>query len=529
MRKNYIFFLFSIFFLPAFSMNASEGKIMVNETSSKSNKISSLSFTGGTSLVVSLSSTVETCTAADGTATASLSGSGGTGIISYAWSNGNSGSTITNLPAGTYSVTASDEAGCMGISSISVNQSSVILNVTTMVTDEICTANDGTATASATGGTAVYSYSWSNSGSTALISGLTADTYTVTATDANGCMGTANAVVNQNVITLSPSISVTDAICTADNGTAMVSVTGGTGAYSYGWSTSGSTAMLSGLSPASYSVTVTDGNGCQGTTSAIVGQENISLSLTGSSTLSSGTDGTATASATGGTAAYDYSWDNGGMTATITGLVPATYGVTATDVNGCEGNTSVVVEAVLPIELLSFSGSYDKGIVNLSWSTALEINNKGFYIEKYSSGNDWKAIGFVEGSGTTEIQQGYRFTDKEPYLDKSFYRLKQVDFDGSFEYSNVISISVVREFTDLLLFPNPNSGDAINLQFVSQKEGDLQIEILNQIGQRIFAKDYITESGTNNLRLSISDFLAGLYFIKVTSDKNLIIKEFIVE
>ncbi len=529
MQKNYIFFLFITFLLSAFSMNAFDGKITVNETSFKSNEISSRSFTGGTSLTVSLSSTTETCTAADGTATASLSGSGGTGTISYAWSNGASGAAITDLPAGTYSVTASDEAGCMGTASISVNQNSVVLNVTTMVTDETCTANDGTATASATGGTAAYSYSWSNSGSTALISGLMTDTYTVTATDANGCMGTANAVVNQNVITLSPTISVTDAICTADNGTAMVSVTGGTGAYSYGWSTSGSTAMLSGLSPASYSVTVTDGNGCQGTTSATVGQENISLSLTGSSTLSSGSDGTATASASGGTAAYDYSWDNGGMTATITGLAPATYNVTATDANGCEGNTSVVVEAVLPIELLSFSGNYNKGIVTLNWSTTLEIDNKGFYIEKYSSGNDWESIGFVEGNGTTEIQQGYNFTDKEPYSGKSFYRLKQVDFDGSFEYSNVISILVERELTDLLLFPNPNSGEVINLQFVSQKKGYLQIEILNQVGQRIFTNNYNTENGTNNLKLSVSDFPSGLYFVKLITDRNSIVKEFIIE
>ena len=510
-------------------MNAFGGKITVNETSFKSNEISSLSFTGGTSLTVSLSSTTETCTAADGTATASLSGSGGTGIISYAWSNGDSGAVITDLPAGTYNVTASDEAGCTGTASISVNQSSVVLNVTTMVTDETCTANDGTATASATGGTAAYNYSWSNSGSTALISGLMANTYTVTATDVNGCAGTAEAVVNQNVVTLSPAITVTDAICTADNGTATVSVTGGTGTYSYGWSTSGSTAMLSGLSPTSYSVTVTDGNGCQGITSGTVGQENISLSLTGSSTLSSGSDGTATASASGGTAAYDYSWNNGGMTATITGLAPATYSVTATDVNGCEGNTSVVVEAVLPIELLSFAGNYNKGAIILSWSTAVEIDNKGFYIEKYSFGNDWKSIGFVQGNGTTEIREDYRFTDKEPYFGKSFYRLKQVDFDGSFEYSNVISISVEREFTNLLLFPNPNSGEVINLQFVSQKEGDLQIEILNQVGQRIFTNDYNTENGTNNLKLPVSDFPSGLYFVKVISNRNSIVKEFIIE
>lgn len=510
-------------------MNAFDGKIRVNETSSKSNEISSLSFTGGTSLTVSLSSTDETCTAADGTATASLSGSGGTGIISYAWSNGDSGAAITDLPSGTYSVIASDEAGCMGTASVSVSQSSVILSVTTMVTDETCTANDGTASASASGGTATYDYSWSNSGSTALISGLMADTYTVIATDVNGCTGTADAVVNQNVTTLSPSITVTDAICTADNGTATVSVAGGTGAYSYGWSISGSTAMLSGLSPNSYTVTVTDDNGCQGITSETVGQENISLSLTGSSTLSSGSDGTAIASASGGTAAYNYSWDNGGTTATITGLAPATYGVIATDANGCEGNTSVVVESVLPIELLSFSGYYSKEAITLNWSTALEIDNKGFHIEKYSSGNDWKSIGFVQGNGTAEIRQDYKFTDKEPYFGKSFYRLKQVDFDGSFEYSNVISISVEREFTNLLLFPNPNSSEVINLQFVSQKKGDLQIEILNQIGQRIFTNDYNAENGTNNLKLPVSDFPSGLYFVKVISDRNSIVKEFIIE
>ena len=527
MQKKYIFVLITFFFLSVFSGNAFDGKITVLDTSYNLDGISSLSFTGGTSLSVSLSSTAETCTASNGTATASVSG--GTGIISYIWSNGNSGATITNLPSGTYTVTASDEAGCSGIASTVVNQDIIMLNVATVTTDETCSAADGTATASASGGTAAYSYLWSNSGSSAAINSLIANTYTVTATDANGCTGSASAVVNKEVTVLTTEMSVTDVICTANNGTANVSVTGGTGAYSYNWSVSGSTAALTNLSPNSYSVTVTDVNGCQGIVSGTVGQEIVSLSLSGSSTASSGSDGTATASASGGTAAYNYSWDTGGMTATITGLAPDTYNVTATDVNGCVGNTSVIVDAVLPVELLSFSGIYQNGVVSLIWSTAQEVNNKGFYIEKLSSGDDWESIGFIYGSGTIEIQQEYEFIDKEPELGISYYRLKQVDLDGAFSYSNIISIALERELTDLLLFPNPVAGNLINLQFPSQNEENLQFVVLNQLGSIISTKDYVAEQGENNLSLSIADLPSGLYYLKVISSRKAFFKEFIIE
>ncbi len=111
---------------------------------------------------------------------------------------------------------------------------------------------------------------------------------------------------------------------------------------------------------------------------------------------------------------------------------------------------------VLPVELLTFKGVSDGKSVILKWQTASEINNAGFEIERSKDAKHFETIGFVEGKGNTTELTNYQFTDDWRVAPLQYYRLRQTDFDGAFEYSNIIAVSI-KDDTDktIRLFPNP--------------------------------------------------------------------------
>ncbi|WDO14364.1 T9SS type A sorting domain-containing protein [Flavobacterium sp. WW92] len=281
-----------------------------------------------------------------------LTPTGGVGPYTFNWGGGITTEDRTGLAAGTYTVTITDANGCTGTVSPTVsNVSAAALGGTATKTDVSCNGgSNGTATVSVTGGTTPYSYSWAPSGGTnATATGLAAGTYTVTVTDFNGCQITRTVTVNQPAAALGGIITKTDISCNGgSNGTASVAVTGGTTPYSYSWSPSGGTnAMATGLTAGTYTVTVTDFNGCQITRTVTVNQPAAALGGTISKTdisCNGGSNGTATVVVTGGTTPYSYSWSpSGGTNASATGLASGTYTVTVTDFNGCQITRTVTV------------------------------------------------------------------------------------------------------------------------------------------------------------------------------------------
>ncbi|MBA9074765.1 hypothetical protein GGR22_002938 [Flavobacterium gossypii] len=281
-----------------------------------------------------------------------LTPTGGVGPYTFNWGGGITTEDRTGLAAGTYTVTITDANGCTGTVSPTVsNVSAAALGGTATKTDVSCNGgSNGTATVSVTGGTTPYSYSWAPSGGTnATATGLAAGTYTVTVTDFNGCQITRTVTVNQPATALGGIITKTDISCNGgSNGTASVAVTGGTTPYSYSWSPSGGTnAMATGLTAGTYTVTVTDFNGCQITRTTTINQPAAALGGTISKTdisCNGGSNGTATVVVTGGTTPYSYSWSpSGGTNASATGLASGTYTVTVTDFNGCQITRTVTV------------------------------------------------------------------------------------------------------------------------------------------------------------------------------------------
>lgn len=286
----------------------------------------------------------------DGAAT--VTPSGGTPPYTYSWNDplSQTTATATNLPAGTWTVTVTDAAACVETLIITISEPTALTaNVSNLVDVSCNGAADGSFTVNASGGTPPYTYdAGSGPQGTGNFTNMAAGTYSITVTDANGCTTTTSATVNEPTA-LSASSSFTDETCGNANGTATVTVSGGTPGYTYLWTPgSQTTASVSGLSAGSYSCTITDANGCTSVENVVISNiagPSASISASTDVSCNGGSDGTATVTATGGTPAYSYLWNDAGAqtTATATGLPAGSYMVTVTDGNGCATTASVTI------------------------------------------------------------------------------------------------------------------------------------------------------------------------------------------
>jgi gliding motility-associated-like protein len=273
---------------------------------------------------------------------------GGTTPYFYVWDNPglSVGASVSDLLAGIqYFVTITDDNGCTAVDSVMVNEPAA-LTMTHIVTQATCGSSDGVIELTVSGGTSPYAYLWDNTATTPVITGLGAGNYTVTVTDNNGCTVSGTyTIINMNAGAIQVT-GITNVLCFGDTtGSISVAVTGGTADFTYIWSTgdtlvtSSATAMLTGLIPGSYSVTVEDANGCISDTSVNVIGPAAGL-LPGVSitdiTCFGMADGILIASATGGQPPYTYLWSNSMTGAVLTNMTAGNYTLTITDNNGCQ-------------------------------------------------------------------------------------------------------------------------------------------------------------------------------------------------
>ncbi len=280
---------------------------------------------------------------------------GGVPPYNYSWSNGILTEDLSAIPAGNYVLTVTDAASCVYTTSVSITQPQGPLTLSETHTDVSCFGGaNGTVNLIVSGGTGPYIFSWSNGLLTEDLNGLVAGTYTVTVTDANGCTATLSVTVTQpsNPLTLSQQTS--NVLCNGGaTGSIDVTVSGGTPNYQYSWSNGFLTEDLANIVAGNYTLNVTDANGCTASISSTVTQPLV-LQATSSTTPVScfgGSNGTATANPSGGTAPYTYLWSNGLSTASINGLVAGNYSCVITDANGCTTSTSINV--IQPTQLLA--------------------------------------------------------------------------------------------------------------------------------------------------------------------------------
>ncbi|NDJ00142.1 hypothetical protein GWA97_13745, partial [Flavobacterium sp. LaA7.5] len=281
-----------------------------------------------------------------------LTVTGGTAPYTFVWNNTATTEDLTGLSAGTYDVTVTDANGCTATASVTVTEPT-ILTAGGVATNVSCNGgNNGTVDLTVTGGTAPYTYAWSNTATTEDLTGLSAGTYDVTVTDANGCTATASVTVTEPTILTAGGVATNVSCNGGSNGTVDLTVTGGTAPYTYLWNNTATTEDITGLSAGTYEVTVTDANGCTATASVTVTEPvllEVSTVVDTNVSCNGGTTGSATINLTGGTAPFEYiingtTWSGvPDSTLAVTGLAAGIYPVFVTDSNGCTATGSVEV------------------------------------------------------------------------------------------------------------------------------------------------------------------------------------------
>lgn len=214
------------------------------------------------------------------------------------------------------------------------------------------------------------------------------------------------------------------------------------------------------------------------------------------------------------------SWDRITPNTGPTGNAGTTYSITKTSWSNFSP-FAVFSQASLPVELVSFTGKAQQRKALLTWATASEKNNAGFDIEKSLDGKNFDKIAFVKGNGISTITQNYNFTDYN-FTQNAYYRLKQVDLDGTFEYSKTIALNTEggKNKSVIKSYPNPVS-DALTVE-TSVAETS-QLEIIDAVGRVVLKQN--VESG--NYQISTSSLVKGMYILRLSNKNDISVQKII--
>jgi len=185
----------------------------------------------------------------------------------------------------------------------------------------------------------------------------------------------------------------------------------------------------------------------------------------------------------------------------------------------------------LPVELIYVTATpIENDYVRLDWATASEINNSGFYIERSLNGIDFESISFVQGHGNSTVEYKYLFNDANVFANAVYYyRLKQVDVDGNFEYSPIVSAMLISPQGFILdeLKPNPASDQVVVNVVIADAQSSI-VYLTDMLGRMILSKGWELSPGLNGTQLDISDLAAGTYTVTVRSATNSLSKRLVV-
>lgn len=271
---------------------------------------------------------------------------GATPPYTFLWSNGQTTEDISALPVAIYTVTVTDNNGCTARVNSNVQQPSTIVVDATKTNVSCNGGNDGSIDITATGGTGNFKYQWNIAPPSTSLSNLSANTYVVTVTDTVSTCRTIKSITVTQPAPLQTITSITDVNCFGlNNGTVSTNPFGGTAPYYYNWSNGVTTASNSNIAAGTYTLAITDTNGCSITGSATVNQPApITPTVSVNNTCFETNNGAVNISVTGGIGSnYTYSWSNGDSLQNLSGLTDGTYSVTVKDNANCTAAANATV------------------------------------------------------------------------------------------------------------------------------------------------------------------------------------------
>lgn len=458
---------------------------------------------------------------------------GGSSAYSYNWSNSATTEDLNDLASGTYDVTVSSASGCSATASATVDPS-IGVTILSDVIEESCGSANGSIDLTAFGN-GTLTYSWSNSSTEEDLFNLSTGIYNVTATDADGCTASDNILLGGT-----PAVTLTadevDALC-GTPGSIDLTVDSGISPFTYNWSNGSTSEDIDNLTANTYSVTVTDVNGCSATNESVIitSGSSVNVTVTPAGPLTSchmALNITLTATQLPN---VDYTWirgqfgqgyvvmQNGGNTFQPNSPGTRNYFVVATDTTtGC-ADTSATVQVTL--------STFDKpeitvgNCVNQTVQLSVDNYGAGFTYEWYNSAD---VITGATSNTYTAITYGG-------------YRVKVTDSCGVSKFSDPISLAtdcfkpssietINAQGNGINVYPNPNSGTFnVELFFDGANYENANLEIFNIIGQRVMSKEITFVQGYVNVPVSLNDMMAdGVYTIRVTLGNEEIIRKVVV-
>jgi hypothetical protein len=344
------------------------------------------------SLSIVSSSTPTSCFGGnDGTI--DITPAGGSTPYTFSWSNGPTSEDLTGLSAGTYTVSMTDDQGCVISEIITVDDAQeVIINLVSLV-DEECNTDNGSIDINVSGGTGSFGYQWSSGQTSQDLSSLSSGTYVIDVIDGNGCPASASYPVVNDVSNCSAFCfieveenTIVNEICGNANGSIDINVLNAVAPVAFSWSNGATTEDLTGLTAGSYTVVATDANNCSDVITFTVINDAGNLLIASSSVGEENcgnTNGSVDITVTGGAMPYTFVWSNGSIAEDLSGLTAGTYDVTITDGNGCQTSQSFTVNnnagtlaataSVVPELCTAQNGSINQtvtggnGVLTYSW------------------------------------------------------------------------------------------------------------------------------------------------------------------
>lgn len=461
-----------------------------------------------TPMATTVNSTVPTCGDNNGELTINNT-SGGTAPYTYQWSNGDFGATADSLLAGVYSLTTTDANGCVSQQVLSLTSASAPA-VSVNSTSPTCNGStNGSIDITVTGGTAPITFDWSTGHATEDISNIPAGIYDVIIEDASGCqIVEIITLADATPIDLS-SFTSSPASCSANDGALAVSVSGGAGGYNYLWSTGGTSSIETGLSAGSYTLSVSDANGCLAMNTYTVsnaGGPVINVDQVIQPTCQGGT-GEIHVSVTGGTTPYVYQWNNGETTSSLYNAPVGEYELIVTDASGCQGVNYAELEGINlnAAEICMVTVDSITGGNYVVWNKEFNLG-----ISEYEVYKETSVLNVFQQIGSVPFDSLSQFIDTAANSNIHSYRYKLRTVDSCGNASEFLAIHKT-----IHLSSNIGLGGVVNLAwddyigfayttfYINRYHPSTGWELIDSVAANVHSYTDANHPGFNNLQYSI--------------------------